>query len=427
MASPFVDKVTIEIKAGKGGDGAVSFHREKYVAAGGPDGGDGGRGGDVIFRVDNHMSTLMDFRYKRKFAAGNGAPGGGKRCTGKDGESIVLRVPLGTVIRDADSGAVMHDMSSGEDYTVCRGGRGGWGNKRFATATRQTPRFAKPGLPGEEHKVLLELKLLADVGLVGFPNVGKSTLLSVVTNAHPKIANYHFTTLFPNLGVVYIREGESFVIADIPGIIEGASEGAGLGHDFLRHIDRCRLLIHLVDVSGCEGRDPVADFDAICDELAAWSPELAVRPQLVAANKCDLLGEDRENLERLRRHVEAKGYKLFELSAATTQGAMELMRAAQAELDHLPPVTVFEADYVPPEPELGSPEDIRIDREGSTWYCDGDWLARLVASINFGDYESRMYFDRRLRQAGFFDRLEAEGIKDGDTVSIYDIEFEYQS
>ena len=242
-----------------------------------------------------------------------------------------------------------------------------------------------------------------------------------------KIANYHFTTLFPNLGVVYIREGESFVIADIPGIIEGASEGAGLGHDFLRHIDRCRLLIHLVDVSGCEGRDPVADFDAICDELAAWSPELAARPQLVAANKCDLLGEDRENLERLRRHVEAKGYKLFELSAATTQGAMELMRAAQAELDHLPPVTVFEADYVPPEPELGSPEDIRIDREGSTWYCDGDWLARLVASINFGDYESRMYFDRRLRQAGFFDRLEAEGIKDGDTVSIYDIEFEYQS
>ena len=386
-----------------------------------------GAAGDVIFRVDSHMSTLMDFRYKRKFAAGNGAPGGGKRCTGKDGESIVLRVPLGTVIRDADSGAVMHDMSSGEDYTVCRGGRGGWGNKRFATATRQTPRFAKPGLPGEEHKVLLELKLLADVGLVGFPNVGKSTLLSVVTNAHPKIANYHFTTLFPNLGVVYIREGESFVIADIPGIIEGASEGAGLGHDFLRHIDRCRLLIHLVDVSGCEGRDPVADFDAICDELAAWSPELAARPQLVAANKCDLLGEDRENLERLRRHVEEKGYKLFELSAATTQGAMELMRAAQAELDHLPPVTVFEADYVPPEPELGSPEDIRIDREGSTWYCDGDWLARLVASINFGDYESRMYFDRRLRQAGFFDRLEAEGIKDGDTVSIYDIEFEYQS
>ena len=427
MASPFVDKVTIEVRAGKGGDGAVSFHREKYVAAGGPDGGDGGRGGDVRVRVDDHLRTLMDFRYKRKFAAATGQPGGGKRCTGKDGESVVLRVPRGTVIRDADTGAIMHDMSSGGDYVVCRGGRGGWGNKRFATATRQTPRVAKPGLPGEEHKVLLELKLLADVGLVGFPNVGKSTLLSVVTNAHPKIANYHFTTLFPNLGVVYIGEGESFVIADIPGIREGASEGAGLVHDFLRHIDRCRLLIHLVDVSGSEGRDPVEDFDAICAELKAWSPELASRPQLVAANKCDLLGEDKGNLERLREHVEKRGCRLFELSAATTQGARELMLAAAAELESLPPVTVFEADYVAPEAEPGTPEDIRIVRDGDTWYCEGDWLARLVASINFGDYESRMYFDRRLRQTGFFDRLEAEGIADGDTVSIYDIEFEYQS
>ena len=427
MASPFVDKVTISIRAGKGGDGAVSFHREKYVAAGGPDGGDGGRGGDVIFRVDNHMNTLMDFRYKRKFAAGNGAPGGGKRCTGKDGESIVLRVPLGTVIRDADTGAIMHDMSSGEDFVACRGGRGGWGNKHFATPTRQTPRFAKPGLPGEEHTVLLELKLLADVGLVGFPNVGKSTLLSVVSNAHPKIANYHFTTLFPNLGVVYVGEGQSFVLADIPGIIEGASEGAGLGHDFLRHIDRCRLLIHLVDVSGSEGRDPVEDFDAICAELESWSPELASRPQLVAANKCDLLGDDTENLERLRKHVETKGHKFFELSAATTQGSRELMLAAADELDHLPPVTVYEPDYVAPESAPATPEDIRIVHDGDTWSCEGDWLARLVASVNFGDYESRMYFDRRLRQAGFFDRLEADGIQDGDTVSIYDIEFEYQS
>lgn len=427
MASPFVDKVTIEVRAGKGGDGAVSFHREKYVAAGGPDGGDGGRGGNVIFRADDHMSTLMDFRYKRKFTASNGAPGGGKRCTGKDGESIILRVPRGTVIRDADTGSVMHDMSSGEDFVVCRGGRGGWGNKHFATPTRQTPRFAKPGLPGEAHTVLLELKLLADVGLVGFPNVGKSTLLSVVTNAHPKIANYHFTTLFPNLGVVYISEGKSFVIADIPGIIEGASEGAGLGHDFLRHIDRCRLLIHLVDVSGSEGRDPVEDFDTICEELKAWSPELASRPQIVAANKCDLLDPESDNLERLRAHVEAAGWKLYELSAATTQGSRELMLAAAAELDHLPPVTVYEADYVKPELELGSPDDIKITHDGNTWYCEGDWLARLVASINFGDYESRMYFDRRLRQAGFFDRLESLGIADGDTVSIYDIEFEYQS
>lgn len=427
MASPFVDKVTINISAGKGGDGAVSFHREKYVAAGGPDGGDGGRGGDIIFRVDPHMNTLMDFRYKRKFTAGNGSPGGGKRCTGKDGESIILRVPAGTVIRDADTGAIMHDMSSGGDFTACRGGRGGWGNKRFATATRQTPRFAKPGLPGEAHTVLLELKLLADVGLVGFPNVGKSTLLSVVSNAHPKIANYHFTTLFPNLGVVYIGEGSSFVLADIPGIIEGASEGAGLGHEFLRHIDRCRLLIHLVDVSGSEGRDPVEDFDAICAELGQWSPELASRPQLVAANKCDLLEEGSDNLKRLREHVEAKGYRLFELSAATTQGSRELMQAAAAELDHLPPVTVYEADYVAPETLPVSPDDIIVAHDGNTWYCEGEWLARLVAGINFGDYESRMYFDRRLRQAGFFDRLEAEGIRDGDTVSIYDIEFEYQS
>ncbi len=243
MASPFVDKVTIQVRSGDGGAGAVSFHREKYVAAGGPDGGDGGRGGSIIFTVDEHMSTLMDFRYKRKFTAENGQPGQGKRCSGKDGASIVLKVPRGTVLRDADSGAIMHDMSSGEDYVACRGGRGGWGNKHFATPTRQVPRFAKPGLPGEAHTITLELKLLADVGLVGFPNVGKSTLLSVVSNAHPKIANYHFTTLFPNLGVVYVDEGVSFVLADIPGIIEGASGGAGLGHDFLRHIDRCRLLI----------------------------------------------------------------------------------------------------------------------------------------------------------------------------------------
>ena len=426
MASPFVDKVTIQVRAGDGGAGAVAFHREKYVAAGGPDGGDGGRGGNIVFTVDDHMSTLMDFRYKRKFVAGNGQPGQGKRCSGKDGESIVLKVPRGTVLRDADSGAIMHDMSSGEDYVACRGGRGGWGNKHFATPTRQVPRFAKPGLPGESHTITLELKLLADVGLVGFPNVGKSTLLSVVSNAHPKIANYHFTTLFPTLGVVYVDEGVSFVLADIPGIIEGASDGAGLGHDFLRHIDRCRLLIHLVDVSGSEGRDPVEDFDAICAELEQWSPELAGRPQLVAANKCDLLEPGSDNLERLRAHVEAKGLKLFELSAASTQGTRELMRAAAGELAHLPPVTVYEPDYVPPEPEIGTADDVQIRRDGDVWIVEGDWLAKLVATVNFSDYESRMYFDRCLRSAGIFDRMEAMGVQNGDTVSIYDIEFEYQ-
>ena len=426
MASPFVDKVTIQVRAGDGGAGAVAFHREKYVAAGGPDGGDGGRGGNIVFTVDDHMSTLMDFRYKRKFVAGNGQPGQGKRCSGKDGESIVLKVPRGTVLRDADSGAIMHDMSSGEDYVACRGGRGGWGNKHFATPTRQVPRFAKPGLPGESHTITLELKLLADVGLVGFPNVGKSTLLSVVSNAHPKIANYHFTTLFPNLGVVYVDEGVSFVLADIPGIIEGASDGAGLGHDFLRHIDRCRLLIHLGDVSGCEGRDPVEDFEAINAELAQYNADLASRPQLVAANKCDLLEPGSDNLERLRAHVEAKGLKLFELSAASTQGTRELMRAAAGELAHLPPVTVYEPDYVPPEPEIGTADDVQIRRDGDVWIVEGDWLAKLVATVNFSDYESRMYFDRCLRSAGIFDRMEAMGVQNGDTVSIYDIEFEYQ-
>ena len=426
MASPFVDKVTIQVRAGDGGAGAVAFHREKYVAAGGPDGGDGGRGGNIVFTVDDHMSTLMDFRYKRKFVAGNGQPGQGKRCSVKDGESIVLKVPRGTVLRDADSGAIMHDMSSGEDYVACRGGRGGWGNKHFATPTRQVPRFAKPGLPGESHTITLELKLLADVGLVGFPNVGKSTLLSVVSNAHPKIANYHFTTLFPNLGVVYVDEGVSFVLADIPGIIEGASDGAGLGHDFLRHIDRCRLLIHLVDVSGSEGRDPVEDFEAINAELAQYNADLASRPQLVAANKCDLLEPGSDNLERLRAHVEAKGLKLFELSAASTQGTRELMRAAAGELAHLPPVTVYEPDYVPPEPEIGTADDVQIRRDGDVWIVEGDWLAKLVATVNFSDYESRMYFDRCLRSAGIFDRMEAMGVQNGDTVSIYDIEFEYQ-
>ena len=426
MASPFVDKVTIQVRAGDGGAGAVAFHREKYVAAGGPDGGDGGRGGNIVFTVDEHMSTLMDFRYKRKFTAENGQPGQGKRCSGKDGASIVLKVPRGTVLRDADSGAIMHDMSSGEDYVACRGGRGGWGNKHFATPTRQVPRFAKPGLPGEAHTITLELKLLADVGLVGFPNVGKSTLLSVVSNAHPKIANYHFTTLFPNLGVVYVDEGVSFVLADIPGIIEGASDGAGLGHDFLRHIDRCRLLIHLVDVSGSEGRDPVEDFEAINAELAQYNADLASRPQLVAANKCDLLEPGSDNLERLRAHVEAKGLKLFELSAASTQGTRELMRAAAGELAHLPPVTVYEPDYVPPEPEIGTADDVQIRRDGDVWIVEGDWLAKLVATVNFSDYESRMYFDRCLRSAGIFDRMEAMGVQNGDTVSIYDIEFEYQ-
>ena len=291
MATGFIDKARITVRAGNGGNGAVAFHREKYVAAGGPDGGDGGRGGSIILQVDDNMSTLMDFRYKRKYVAANGVDGQGGRKSGKAGESLVIRVPRGTLVRDAESGEIIKDMSDDEPFVLCKGGRGGWGNQHFATPTRQVPRFAKAGLPGESHDVVLELKLLADVGLVGFPNVGKSPrCLSVVSKAQPKIANYHFTTLFPNLGVVYVEEGVSFVMADIPGIIEGASEGAGLGHDFLRHIDRCRLLVHVVDVSGSEGRDPVADFDAINAELREYSPELATRPQIAAANKTDTAG-----------------------------------------------------------------------------------------------------------------------------------------
>ena len=426
MAASFVDKARITVRAGNGGDGAVAFHREKYVAAGGPDGGDGGRGGSVIFSVDENMSTLMDFRYKRKFVAGNGMPGQGKRCNGRDGEPMVIKVPRGTVIRDTETGAIMHDMSTGEDWVAAKGGRGGWGNTHFATPTRQVPRFAKPGLPGESHDITLELKLLADVGLVGFPNVGKSTLLSVVSKAHPKIANYHFTTLFPNLGVVYVDEGVSFVMADIPGIIEGASEGAGLGHDFLRHIDRCRLLVHLVDVSGCEGRDPVEDFEAINAELKEYSAELASRPQIVAANKCDLLEEGSDNLERLRRHVEALGYKLFEISAAAHSGTRELVGECAKRLHELPPIASYEADYVPPEPKVDTSGELTIEKFDDMWLVEGPWLQRLVATINFSDYESRMFFDRILRENGVFQRMEEMGVKDGDTVSMYDLMFEYR-
>ena len=426
MAQAFVDKARITVRAGKGGDGAVAFHREKYVAAGGPDGGDGGRGGDVVFVVDDNMSTLMDFRYKRKYVAGNGANGMGKRCYGKDGETLYIKVPRGTLIRDTATNAIIHDMSTGENWVAAKGGRGGWGNLHFATPTRQVPRFAKPGLPGESHEITLELKLLADVGLVGFPNVGKSTLLSVVSKAHPKIANYHFTTLFPNLGVVYVDEGVSFVMADIPGIIEGASEGAGLGHDFLRHIDRCRLLIHLVDVSGSEGRDPVEDFDAINAELREYNPELAERPQIVAANKCDLLGDDRDNIDRLKAHVEELGYSFYEMSAVTHEGTRELIRECAGRLATLPPVMHYEADYVPPEPVVDTSEELSIENFDDMWIVDGPWLQRLVATVNFSDYESRMYFDRILREAGVFDRMEAMGVKDGDTISMYDLMFEYK-
>ena len=427
MAAPFVDTAKITVRSGNGGNGVVSFHREKYVAAGGPDGGDGGRGGNVVVVADDHMSTLMDFRYKRKYVAENGMDGSGKRCTGKNGTDLVLKVPRGTVIRDAETQEIIQDISGDEPFILCRGGRGGWGNSHFATPTRQVPRFAKAGLPGEVHDVVLELKLLADVGLVGFPNVGKSTLLSVVSKAQPKIANYHFTTLFPNLGVVWVEDGVSFVMADIPGIIEGASEGAGLGHDFLRHVDRCRLLIHVVDVSGSEGRDPVEDFDAINAELSQYSPDLATRPQIVAANKADILPPDSDNLERLRAHVEAKGYTLVKISAAAHQGTAELVKKAAEMLSVLPPVTVYEPEYVPKAPVIDASAPLDIHREDDgTWIVESTWLRQVMGNVNFADYESRMWFDKVLRDNGFFQKLEEAGIQDGDTVSLYDFEFEYQ-
>ena len=425
MAAPFVDTAKITVRSGNGGNGVVSFHREKYVANGGPDGGDGGRGGDIVVEVNDHMSTLMDFRYKRKYTAGNGADGAGKRCTGRDGEDLIIRVPRGTVIRDAETREIIQDMSQTDRFVLCRGGRGGWGNQHFATPTRQVPRFAKAGLPGQSRDVVLELKLLADVGLVGFPNVGKSTLLSVVSRAQPKIANYHFTTLFPNLGVVYVEEGVSFVMADIPGIIEGAAEGAGLGHDFLRHIDRCRLLIHVVDVSGSEGRDPVADFEAINEELKQYSPELAGRKMIVAANKVDIM-EDSALLDRLRAHVEGLGLELVEISAAAHQGTRELVLRTAQLLQELPPVAVYEPTYVERPPEVDTDGAVDIQEFDGTWVIDGPWLQRLIANVNFGDYESRNWFDQKLRQSGLFDRLEEMGIKDGDIVSMYDLEFEYQ-
>ncbi len=425
MAAPFVDTARITVRSGSGGSGVVSFHREKYVAAGGPDGGDGGRGGNVVVTVDDHMSTLMDFRYKRKYVAANGMDGQGKRSSGKNGEDLILKVPRGTIIRDAETGEIIRDMSQPEPFILCKGGRGGWGNQHFATPTRQVPRFAKAGLPGQSRDVVLELKLLADVGLVGFPNVGKSTLLSVVSRAQPKIANYHFTTLFPNLGVVYVEDGVSFVLADIPGIIEGAAEGAGLGHDFLRHIDRCRLLIHVVDVSGSEGRDPVEDFKAINEELKQYSPDLAGRKMLVAANKVDIM-QDPALLEQLRAYVESQGMELFEISAAAHMGTRELMKRAAQELQSLPPVVVYEPTYVERPPEVDTSGEVDIQQFDDTWVVEAPWLQRLMANVNFGDYESRNWFDQKLRQSGLFDKLESMGIKDGDIVSLYDLEFEYQ-
>lgn len=424
--SIFVDKAAIKIKAGDGGDGAVSFHREKYVAAGGPDGGDGGKGGNIVFTVDSGMSSLIDFRYKRKYAAERGQNGSGGNCTGRNAPDLIIKVPKGTVIREAASGRVMADMSGDEPKILARGGKGGKGNARFATPTRQIPKFAKPGFMGEEFEVTLELKLLADVGLVGFPNVGKSTLISVVSAAKPKIANYHFTTLTPVLGVVSVGEGKSFVMADIPGLIEGASEGVGLGHEFLRHVDRCRLIIHVVDVSGCEGRDPREDFEIINRELKNFSEELAGRPQIVAANKCDMASP--EQIDEFRKYIEGKGLLFMEISAATTKGTAELMSLAARELEKLPPIKEYEAEALPVsfDEQAGQGERFEITRgDDAVFYVEAAWLEHIMRTVDMDDYASLQYFQRVLRSSGIIDRLEEMGIKEGDTVNIFGFEFDF--
>ena len=422
----FVDQAKIYIKAGDGGDGAVSFHREKYVAAGGPDGGDGGKGGDIVFVVDDNISNLIDFRYKRKYVAEKGQNGGAKNCSGRNAPDLVVKVPRGTVVREIKSGRILADLSTDEPAVIAHGGKGGRGNAHFATSTRQIPKFAKPGFRGDEYEVMLELKLIADVGLVGFPNVGKSALISVVSAAKPKIANYHFTTLTPVLGVVKIEEGKSFVMADIPGLIEGASEGVGLGHEFLRHVERCRLIVHVIDVSGSEGRDPIEDFKAINHELENFSMELAEAPQIVAANKSDMATP--EQVERLRNYVEDQGLLFYEISAATTKGTKELMYGVWERLSVLPPVKQFEAQPLTQEElddKLISKKDFRVTVEDGVYFVEADWLLDILRTANMDDYSSLQYFQNVLRTSGIIDKLEEMGIEEGDTVSIFDFEFEY--
>ncbi len=420
----FIDIAKIKVKAGDGGDGAVAFHREKYVASGGPDGGDGGRGGSVVFQVDDNLSTLADFRYKRKYVAQRGENGRGNRCFGKSAPDLVVKVPRGTLIKDAETGRVLADLSGDEPQVIAKGGRGGWGNSHFATPTRQTPRFAKPGTPGEELEVQLELKLLADVGLVGFPNVGKSTLVSVVSEAKPNIANYHFTTLTPVLGVVRMQEGKSFVMADIPGLIEGAWQGVGLGHQFLRHVERCRLLVHIVDVAGSEGREPEEDFRVINEELQKFNPELARRPMLVAGNKCDLATE--EQIETFRRFTEEQGYEFFPIMAPIRQGVDELMNAVLARLSQLPPILRYEAEPPVLEPvEALSRGKVEITCEDGVYFVKAPWLLKIMNTVNFDETDSLQYFQRVLIQTGVIDALREAGVQEGDTVDLYDLEFDF--
>ena len=435
----FIDKIKIYVKAGNGGHGAISFRREKYVAKGGPDGGDGGHGGNVIFRCDDSANTLLAFRYKRKFTAENGENGGGAKFHGKNGEDIIIKVPKGTLVRDPESGKIIQDMCDDEDFVICKGGRGGWGNKHFATPTRQIPRFAKNGLPGEEKEVLLELKMIADVGFVGLPSAGKSSLLAAISAARPKVADYHFTTLEPSLGVVSIGGEAGFVAADIPGLIEGASDGLGLGHDFLRHIERCRMLIQVVDVAGTEGRTPLEDFNVISEELEKFSPELASRPRIIAANKADLMvnGVDEfplipevsEEAKELETIANALDYDVVYISAANKLNLKELIDKTAKVLETLPPVITYEPEVIPEaevEDDLSGSENVTIRRaDNAAFIVSGEWAEKLVGRVNFSDKESLMYFERSLIRGGIIDRLREAGCEEGDTVNVCGMEFEF--
>ena len=423
----FTDYVKIIAKAGNGGDGAVSFRREKYIAAGGPDGGDGGKGGSVYFAVDPDSNTLIDFRYQKKFKAENGKNGEGANKYGKSGEDLIIKVPLGTVVKEANTGKVLADLSEkGQKELILSGGRGGKGNSHFATSTRQAPHFSQEGEKGEEKELILELKLLADVGLIGFPNVGKSTLLSVVTDATPKIADYHFTTLEPNLGVVKSEYGESFVIADIPGIIEGASEGVGLGIQFLRHIERTRLLLHVIDVSGSEGRNPVEDFEIINKELKKYSEKLSKRKQIIVANKIDSM-QNKEGYEELCKLAKEKNLEIFAISAATKQGVKELIASVSKILKTLPKEDLID---IPKERKLytiNEKEEISVKKENGIYIVSGTVVEKLMRTVNLADNESLHYFHRRLNELGINERLKELGIKDGDLVQISDYELEWEN
>ncbi|WP_314970932.1 GTPase ObgE [Peptostreptococcus stomatis] len=423
----FIDKARIFVKAGNGGNGAVSFRREKYVPAGGPDGGDGGRGANIIMVADTGLRTLMDFKYKKKYSAQHGEDGSKKKRAGKNGEDLILSVPEGTVIRDEKTGLIIADLKkAGDKAVVARGGYGGKGNQHFANAVRQAPAFAKSGTDGQERWITLELKMIADVGLLGFPNVGKSTFLSVVTSAKPKIANYHFTTLTPNLGVVQTRHGESFVIADIPGIIEGAADGVGLGHDFLRHVERTKVLVHIVDISGIEGKDPIDDFEKINEELRLYNEKLASRPQIVVANKSDLLF-DETIYENFKKTMEEKGYEAFKMSAVTRDGVDQVIDRVSQLLNEVEDVELVSQEEMY-RPELDVDDEgglkVEIDEDG-IYVVTGKELRRIMYSVNFDDMESLQFFQAQMESKGVFDMLRQAGIEDGDTVKIYELEFEF--